>query len=149
MPPQKCKPPVAFTPVARLKAVFGNIKPTAFAPSITVGNGTGFRLDRAYGEHPRQGKTWVQADGYEVRGNGNGKGVTGVHRDVMSQSLGRPLDEHETVHHKNGIRGDNRIENLELWSTAQPTGGRVVDKLEWARWFIKQYETTKLSVEEG
>ena len=47
-----------------------------------------------------------------------------------------PLIPHENV---NGDRLDNRIENLELWTTSQPSGQRVEDKIAWAKEFLAEY----------
>lgn len=61
------------------------------------------------------------------------------HRLVVEHILGRSLRSDENVHHKNGDRSDNRIDNLELWSKFQPAGQCVADKLAWAREVIARY----------
>lgn len=61
------------------------------------------------------------------------------HRIVMEGVVGRPLLSHETVHHKNGQRADNRPENLELWSSRNPRGQRISDKIEFAHEILSLY----------
>ncbi len=61
------------------------------------------------------------------------------HRIMMERIIGRLLYDDENVHHINGIRDDNRPENLELWVSSQPSGQRAIDQLIWAREIEARY----------
>lgn len=58
---------------------------------------------------------------------------------AMEETMGRHLHPDESVHHLNGVKDDNRVENLELWVRPQPTGIRASDALAWAREMIARY----------
>jgi len=105
------------------------------------------RAARRTGYVDRQGYRHVYAD--------DGRRVM-EHRLVMERLLGRELRRHENVHHVNGQRADNstdgplrgfRSGNLELWSSWQPAGQRVADKVGFALALLAEYEPGLLSGE--
>lgn len=84
----------------------------------------------------------IAKNGY-VYFNKGGKKIA-EHRSIMEEYLGRKLIPGENVHHVNGVRDDNRLDNLELWSTSQPKGQRVEDKTVWAIEWLKTYQPEAL-----
>lgn len=88
----------------------------------------------------RVGDTRLNSGGYiEEKFSFGGRDWALQHRLMMSRALGRELRADENVHHINGCRTDNRIENLELWVTSQPKGQRPADLLAWAYEIIERY----------
>lgn len=82
----------------------------------------------------------IDSNGYVVVSDYKGrKGGALEHRVVMMEHLGRDLHSHESIHHINGDRSDNRLENLELWSSSQPAGQRIEDKVKWAKEILELY----------
>lgn len=93
----------------------------------------------------KAGEGNIDAQGYKTitkRGHPNqmdAKGRIREHVFIMSEHLGRPMKKGENIHHLNGDRLDNRIENLELWTRPQPPGQRVEDKIKWGIEFLTGY----------
>ena len=87
-----------------------------------------------YGPKNWKGGRYKHASGYvkvlcKDHPKADGNGYIMEHRVVMERVLRRQLQPHEHVHHKNGVRDDNRRENLELWQGKDPPGRRVADQI--------------------
>lgn len=86
--------------------------------------------------------------GYVRRTMPDGRRVL-EHVLVMEQHFGRRLVDGENVHHKNGIRHDNDLGNLELWLVVQPTGQRVEDLMKYIAEYHAEAMLAMLAAKEG
>lgn len=114
---------------------------THYARRRTTGDVAAARpIRRAEGNGSLSHGYWKVAVPPELRHLTGGVAHVAEHRLVMAVHLGRPLYPDETVHHRNG----DRLDNLELWSTLQPAGQRVVDKVAWALEILRRYAPRSL-----
>jgi hypothetical protein len=91
-----------------------------------------------------RGGEWIKAgSGYVCVYAPNHPAASGgyvyKHRLVVEDVLGRYLVPGENVHHRDGNPQNNDISNLELWSTSQPAGQRVQEKVSWAESILEEY----------
>ena len=108
--------------------------------------------ERSRGVQPQKtypiGAKIVEKDGYVVIKVASGLGKKNwvrEHRLVIEEALGRTLFSWESVHHKNNVKDDNRIENLELISGSHFKGARVVDLIRFAREILEKYDPSALA----
>lgn len=91
-----------------------------------------------FGRHiKRNGYVWISIPA--LANDGVNKTEMLEHRYVMEQHLGRKLRPDETVHHKNGNRAHNTMDNLELFSSRHGPGQRVIDKIAFAIEMLQLY----------
>ena len=123
--------------------------------SLTSCNSKSCGCSRGKGEtsHAWRGGICYDADGYihcyaSTHPCSDVRGYVLQHRLIMEDVIGRRLLSNEHVHHKNGIRSDNRVENLELWAVPHPYGQKIEDLVNYSINLLRLYKPDALSREE-
>jgi len=102
------------------------------------------QASRPVGPHVRDPRGSLTKKGYRrlyrpSHPNADSAGQVYAHVLAMSDHLGRPLFDGETVHHRNGIRDDNKIRNLELRASMHPRGQSIQDLVAFAHEILDRY----------
>lgn len=106
-----------------------------YAKKRQYGDPLGFR-------QPKPRARTRTSDGY-IKITAEGREIL-EHRFIVEKLLGRRLERSEHVHHRNGIRDDNRLENLQLWSATHPSGQAVSDLIAFAKEILEKYANAAL-----
>jgi len=135
----------------KCKCVCGNIR-KATTTSLRTGAVKRCRACKKVLSGSVMGNRIKDANGYVLitcrcHPNATKQGYVREHVYVMSRYLNRKLEKGEEVHHKNGIKDDNKLENLELWRSNHPSGQRVSDMVEFCYDYLKVHAPYLVKVE--
>ncbi len=132
----KCRAKQQKTPCEKC----GTLNGRKYKKCINCHNGSGENSPRWRGGvvYHKKGYKMIASPGHPARMDSRHSYVF-EHILVMEGMLGRYLLPYEKVHHLNGVRDDNRPENLELWCKPQPVGIRAFDAVKWAQDVLELY----------